>query len=617
MNKPPFAEIAFAPPGVAVERRDDGTMIFRSPYTLDECPVSVPAMLHRWEAEDPGRLWIAERTAAPVTDAPWRKVTYGEGGDLARCLGQAFLERGVTPERPVMLLSDNAVDNALVQLAAMEAGVPAAPISPAYSLMSTDHGKLKYIHGLVTPGLVYAADGERFAKALAALDLGDAAVVVSANAAPGQELLAELMKTEPGPAVRAAYAAITPATVAKVLFTSGSTGMPKGVITLHSMLTSNVVAMGQVWKFIHERPPVLVDWLPWSHTFGGSHNFNTVLFHGGSLYVDTGKPAPGLIEQTVLNLKEIAPTISFNVPRGYDVLVPFLERDEQLRDNFFSNLDMLFYAAAALPPALWAKLEALSIKARGERVVMLSSWGSTETAPAVASVHWLIEKAGVIGVPLPGTEIKLTPSGAKLELRVRGVNVTPGYWRRPELNEAAFDEEGFFKMGDAGKLEDPDDPAKGLVFDGRTAENFKLMSGTWVHAGELRLKAIDAGWPVIAAAVLTGHDREAIGLLVFPNAAGCASLVKEGGAEDLPLEALVARPEVRAALTAGLARHNAENTSSSRRFTRALILTEPPSIDANEITDKGYVNQRAVLDHRPDMVAKIYAGDAAEVIEIP
>jgi feruloyl-CoA synthase len=615
MNKPPFAKISFAPPGVNVETRDDGTMIFRSPYTLAETPPHVPAMLHRWEKEDPERLWIAERTAPPVSDAPWRKVTYGEGGDLVRRLGQAFLDRGVTPERPVMLLSDNAVDNALVQLAAMEAGVPASPISQAYSLMSTDHGKLKYVHGLLTPGLVYAADGERFAKAFAALDLGDAAVVVSANAGPGQELLSDLMKTEPGPAVRDAYAAITPDTVAKVLFTSGSTGMPKGVITLQSMLTSNVTAMGQVWPFIHERPPVLVDWLPWSHTFGGSHNFNTVLLHGGQFWVDAGKPAPGIIEQTVANLKEVAPTISFNVPRGYDVLAPYLEKDEQLRNNFFSNLDMLFYAAAALPPALWAKLEALSIKARGDRVPMISSWGSTETAPAAATVHWLIEKAGVIGVPLPGTEIKLTPSGTKMELRVRGANVTPGYWRRPELNDEAFDEDGFFKMGDAGKLEDPDDPAKGLVFDGRTAENFKLMSGTWVHAGELRLKAIDAGWPVVADAVLTGHDREEIGLLIFPNAAGCASLVKEGG-DDLPLPELIARPEVREALKEGLKTHNAENSANSRRFAYALIMAEPPSIDANEITDKGYVNQRAVLDNRPDQVAKIYAGGDPDVIEI-
>jgi len=615
MSKPPFADLSLAPPGVKVETRDDGTMILRSPYALAECPISVPAMLHRWEKEDPGRLWIAERTAPPVTDAPWRKVTFGEGGDLVRRLGQAFLDRGVTPERPVMLLSDNAVDNALVQLAAMEVGVPASPISQAYSLMSTDHGKLKYIHELVTPSLVYAADGERFAKAFAALDLEGTSVVVSANAGPGQEVLSDLMKTEPGTAAQDAYAAITPDTIAKVLFTSGSTGMPKGVITPHSMLTSNVVAIGQVWPFLHEHPPVLVDWLPWSHTFGGSHNFNTVLLHGGTLWIDAGKPAPGLIEQTVINLKEIAPTISLNVPRGYDVLLPFLENDAQLRDNFFRNLDMVFYAAAALPPALWGRLEDLSIKARGDRVTMVSSWGSTETAPAAASVHWEIEKAGVIGVPIPGTEIKLTPSGSKMEMRVRGMNVTPGYWRRSELNEAAFDDEGFFRMGDAGKLEDPDDPTKGLVFDGRTAENFKLMSGTWVHAGELRLMAIDAGWPVVADAVLTGHDREALGLLIFPNLAGCASLVKNGDA-DLPPAELLRRPEVREALKEGLAKHNAENGSSSRSFTRALILVEPPDIDANEITDKGYVNQRAVLDHRPDMVERIYAGGDPDVIEI-
>ena len=616
MSKPPFAKLDLAPAGVDLETRDDGTVILRSPYTIAESPISVPAMLHRWEEEDPDRLWIAERTAPPVTEAPWRKVTFGEGGELVRRLGQAFLDRGVTPERPVLLLSDNAVDNALVQLAAMEAGVPASPISQAYSLLSADHGKLKYIHGLVTPGLIYAADGERFAKAFSALDLGDATVVVSANAGPGQELLADLLKTEPGRTIRDAYQAITPDTIAKVLFTSGSTGMPKGVITTHSMLTSNVVAIGQVWSFLHARPPVLVDWLPWSHTFGGSHNFNTVLLHGGTMWIDSGKPALGLIEQTVINLKEVAPTVSFNVPRGYDVLLPYLESDEQLRNNFFRDLDLVFYAAAALPPALWGRLEDLSVKARGDRVTMISSWGSTETAPAAATVHWQIEKAGVIGVPVPGTEIKLTPSGTKMEMRVKGMNVTPGYWRRPELNDEAFDEEGFFKMGDAGKFEDPDDPAKGLVFDGRTAENFKLMSGTWVHAGELRLMAIDAGWPVIADAVLTGHDREDIGLLIFPNLAGCASLLPDGTG-DLPAAELLRRPEVREALKTGLAKHNAENSASSRRFVRALLLVEPADIDANEITDKGYVNQRAVIDNRPDMVERIYAGGDPDVIDIP
>jgi feruloyl-CoA synthase len=616
MNKPPVAMLDFAPPKVAAERLPDGGMILRCPYALDPFPANVPAMLHRWEAETPDAVWIAERTAPPVTEAPWRKVTYGEAGRILRSLGQAFLDRGVGPERPVMLLSDNAVDHGLVQLAAMEAGVPAAPVSQAYSLMSQDHGKLKYIFDLLTPGLVYAADGKKFEKALKALPLGDTPVVVSANPAhSGHELLSDLMKTAPDRKIADAYAKVGPDTVGKVLFTSGSTGAPKGVINRHSMMCSNVVAMGQLWKFLHQRRPVVVDWLPWSHTFGGNHNFDMVMLYGGTLYVDNGKPAPGLIEQTVANLKEISPTIYYNVPRGYDVLIPYLERDAALRENFFKDLDVVFYAAAALPPHLWAKLEDLAVKARGQRVVMLSSWGSTETAPAATSVHWLIDKAGVIGNPIPGTEIKLAPVGSKLELRVKGANVTPGYWRRPDLTEEAFDEDGFFRMGDAGLLEDESDPAKGIVFDGRTAENFKLMSGTWVHAGELRLLAVTAGTPVIQDAVVTGHDREEIGLLVFPNEAGCRSLVPDH--DGVPLFELIRREPVRARLRDGLAEHNAGNTASSRRITRALILDTPPSIDANEITDKGYINQRAVLDNRAALVEKLHAGTDPDVILIP
>jgi feruloyl-CoA synthase len=615
MNKPPFAELALAPTGVEVERRGDGDIILRSPYPLDPYPSSVPAMLHRQAEETPDRVWLAEREVPAVVDSPWRKLTYGEGSNMVRRLGQAFLDRGAAPERPVMLLSDNAIDNALVQLAAMQAGVPAAPVSPAYSLMSQDHGKLKYIFDLLTPGLVYAGDGKAFGPALAALPLGDTPVVVSANPSnDGHELLGDLRQTEPGKGIDRAFAGVDGATIAKILFTSGSTGQPKGVINLHSMLCSNMVAMAQLWPFLSRRPPVLVDWMPWSHTFGGNHDFNMIIHHGGTLYIDAGKPVPGLIERTVENLREVSPTCYLNVPRGYDVLIPYLQRDKALRDNFFAELDMVFYAGAALPPHLWAALEALSIEARGDRVIMLSSWGSTETAPGASSVHWPIAKAGVIGVPVPGTQIKLVPDGAKLEMRVKGANVTPGYWRSPELTREAFDEEGFVRMGDAGKLEDPDDPAKGLVFDGRTAENFKLTSGTWVHAGELRLMAISAGAPVIQDAVLTGHDRQELGLLVFPNPDGCRSLVEDAG--DMALAELVKRDEVREALKQGLARHNAADPASSRRIVRALILTEPPSSDANEITDKGYINQRAVLENRADMVARIYADGDPDVLFI-
>jgi feruloyl-CoA synthase len=374
------------------------------------------------------------------------------------------------------------------------------------------------------------------------------------------------------------------------------------------MLCSNQQAIAQGWPFLEKRPPVIVDWLPWSHTFGGNHNFNLILRNGGTLYIDRGKPTPSAIETTVRNLREIPATLHFNTPRGYDMLIPYLERDEQLRERFFRDLDVIFYASAALPQHLWEKLERLSAATTGRRAVMLAAWGSTETAPTATLVHFLIERAGVIGLPGPGIEIKLAPAGARLELRVKGPNVTPGYWRRPELAAEAFDEEGFLRMGDAGRLADPQDPARGLVFDGRLAESFKLMSGTWVHVGELRTELIAAGAPVVQDAVVTGHDREEIGLLVFPNLAACRALCPDVPA-DAPLAELLRRPEVRRALAAGLAAHNALNPASSRRIARALLLADPPAIDAGEITDKGYINQRAVLQHRAALVDRLHATD--------
>ncbi|HUI19186.1 MAG TPA: AMP-binding protein, partial [Alphaproteobacteria bacterium] len=436
-------------------------------------------------------------------------------------------------------------------------------------------------------------------------------LVVSANPPPGRRAteFAALLGDAASEAVERAFAEVGPDSVAKILFTSGSTGRPKGVINTQRMLASNQQAIAQLWPFLEERPPVLVDWLPWNHTFGGNHNFNMVVRNGGTLYIDGGKPAPGLIETTVRNLSEVPATIHFNVPRGYDMLVPYLERDAELRRTFFRELDVIFYAAAALPQHLWDRLERLAIEATGRRVVMLAAWGSTETAPEATAVHFLIEHPGVIGLPAPGIEIKLAPVSGKLELRVRGPNLTPGYWRRPELTAELFDEEGFLKMGDAGKLADPADPAKGILFDGRLAENFKLMSGSWVQVGELRTELITATAPVAQDIVITGHDRETVGLLVFANPAGCRGLCRDA-AHDTPLETLVGRSEVRERLAQGLAAHNAVNPGSSRRIAAALLMAEPPSIDAGEITDKGYINQRAVLERRAALVERLYRESA-------
>jgi feruloyl-CoA synthase len=413
--------------------------------------------------------------------------------------------------------------------------------------------------------------------------------------------------------VDAAFAGVDGDTVAKILFTSGSTGQPKGVINTQRMLCANQESIAMVWPFLALRPPVVVDWLPWNHTFGGNHNLNMVLRHGGTLYIDEGKPMPALIGRSIANLRDVSPTLYFNVPRGYAALLDHLETDDSLQAKFFQTLDLLFYAAAALPQSLWDRLERISLKVRGGKVPFVASWGLTETAPMVTVVHYPLDRPGNIGVPAPGNAVRLVPEGDKLEVRVKGANVTPGYFKAPQLTEQAFDADGWLRTGDAARLADPHDPAAGLLFDGRTAENFKLSSGTWVNVGMLRTAVIAAGSPVIEDAVITGHDRDEIGVLIFPSAAGLRALCSPGGAQK-SLAELVAEPAVRAALAEGLARHNRQARGSSTRIARAMLLTDPPSIDANEITDKGYLNQRAVLRARQALVARLYALEAEEVI---
>ncbi len=612
MAKPPYKPLSLARPDIESRALPGGGLVLRARQELAPYPRSIGELLAGWAERAPARTLFAERAPG----GSWRKVSYGEALAAVERIAAALLERGLDGERPVMILSDNGIDFALLSLAAMQVGIPVVPVSPAYSLMSRDHGQLKYIVELVRPGLVFAADGARYSAAIAAAVPETCELAVSSNPPPGRKAtaFAELMARPPGAAVARAAAEVGPDTIAKILFTSGSTGRPKGVINTQRMLVSNQQAIAQLWPFLAERPPVLVDWLPWNHTFGGNHNFNLVIRNGGTLYIDGGKPAPGLIETTVKNLSEVSATIHFNVPRGYDMLVPYLERDAALRATFFRELDMIFYAAAALPQHLWERLERLSIAATGRRIPMLAAWGSTETAPSATKVHFIIERPGVIGLPGPGTEIKLAPVGSKLELRVKGPCVTPGYWRRPELTAGLFDEDGFLKMGDAGKLADACDPQQGILFDGRLAENFKLSSGSWVHVGELRTELLTAAAPVAQDIVIAGHDRGEIAILVFPNPAGCRTLCRDA-AHDTPLAELVARPEVRGKLSAGLIAHNEANPASSRRVAAALLMVEPPSIDAGEITDKGYINQRAVLERRAALVERLY-GEDAEIIRL-
>jgi feruloyl-CoA synthase len=556
-----------------VEMEKRGASIYlRSPEKLKPYARCVTEWLVQWSDKTPERPFLAERTPS----GSWRKVTYREAYGAVRRIAQALLDRGLGPARPVAILSDNGIDHALLALGAMHVGIPVAPISPAYSLMSKDFGKLKHIFQLLEPGLVFAADPARFQPALDAVGAKPTSVT-------------EMLEANPGSTQEREHARVRPETVAKILFTSGSTGQPKGVINTHGMLCANQQQLAQAWPFVEDRPPVVVDWLPWNHTFGGSHNFNLVLRNGGTMYVDAGKPVPGLVETTVRNLAEISPTIYFNVPRGYDLLLPYLEKDESLRANFFRELDVLFYAAAALPQNLWDRLKKLG----GARLAMLSAWGSTETSPLATSVHFHMERPGVIGLPVAGCELKLAPNAGKLEVRVRGPNVMPGYYRREDLTRPAFDEEGFYRIGDAVKLADPDDASKGIVFDGRVAEDFKLSTGTWVNVGAVRVKLIAAADPIIQDAVITGHDRDEIGALVF-------------------LSPAAKNVDARARLADALRKLAGEGGTSTHPR-RLLVMSEPPSIDANEITDKGYMNQRAVLERRAAQVAQLYSSDPAVI----
>jgi feruloyl-CoA synthase len=570
-----------APAGVHVERRGDGSIVLRSIHEPGEHARHTSEALRRWAVLAPDRTILGER--AP---GGWRRVTYGQARDAVDRVAQSLLDRGLSETRPVMILSENGIDHALLTLGAMQAGVPAAAISTAYSLVSKDFGKLRAIHAALQPGLVFAADETRYARAFEALGLS-----------PGHDVLtslAPLLSSTPTAGMERRYDSLGPDSVAKILFTSGSTGEPKGVINTQRMICSNQQAIVTAWPFLRDRPPVVLDWLPWSHTFGANHNFFMVLWNGGSLYVDDGRPTPELVARTCASLREVSPTLYFNVPRGFDVLLPCLEADAALRDAFFRDLDVVFYAAASLPNPLWERLEALSIAARGERVHMLSGWGSTETAPLATTVHFPIPRAGVIGLPAPGTTIKLAPAGDRLELRVKGPNVTPGYWRRPDLAAGALDEEGFWRMGDAGKLADDADPAKGIVFDGRLGEDFKLSSGTWVHVGALRVELVARLAPLVMDAVVTGLDRDEIGLLLFAGAA--------------------TPPDTLTRLREHLRAHNAEHPHGSQRIGRALLMTEPPGIDAGEVTDKGYINQAAVLRRRASLVERLYRGEGDDVI---
>ncbi len=506
-------------PQVEIQNRPNGDRIFRSLQPLGEYQRCVTQWLVEWSERIPDRVFVAQRN-----NGDWRRVTYAEAMDSVRRLGQALLDKGLNKDRPLMILSGNGIDFALLSLAAMHVGIPVAPVSPAYSLSSGNYDRVAHIGKLVTPGLVYASNAGIFKGALKQFE-GKAELAASiATDDLSTTSFDQLLATTATAQVDQAFAEIKEEDVGKILFTSGSTGMPKGVINTHRMMCTNQQAIRQFWTFLGEEPPVLVDWLPWHHVFGGNYCFNLVLKNGGTLYIDEGKPAPNLIEITVQNLREVSPTIYFNVPAGYQALLPYLEQDDALKKSFFRHLRVAFYAAAALPKDIWDRLEQLAESNAEDPVAFISAWGSTETAPLCTQTPDTTHHAGAIGIPIAGTELKLHPVDEKIEVLVRGPNVTPGYWRQPELTAKAFDEEGFYRIGDAVRFADPGDISQGLAFDGRIAEDFKLTTGTWVNAGNLRVAVLEACSPLLQDVVIAGSNRDEIGVLAILNPKGCATL---------------------------------------------------------------------------------------------
>jgi feruloyl-CoA synthase len=595
----------FAPPHITAEPRADGTIIMRS---VDEPAEHGRSMAHVFRA---GAAAHPERTlAAERAGDRWRTLAWGEARARSDAVAEALLQHGLGPDRPLMILSGNSLEHLTLLLAAYAAGVPVVPVSTAYSLLSRDHARVRAIAELCAPGIVFADDGEAYGTALsAAAERGAAVRVVARNAPAGALLLDELLAGTPGARLERAFAAIGPETTAKILFTSGSTATPKGVINTHRMMCSNATALGRVWRFLEAEPPVLVDWLPWSHTFGSNFNLGQILTFGGTLYIDDGKPTPALFERTVSALREVPPTAYYNVPAGYALLAPRLEGDPEFAATFFSRLRLMFYAAAALPQALWDRMGAIAAEHADHPVPLTAAWGTTETAPCVTAAHFTSATCGCIGVPIPGVTVKLVPFEDKLDIRVAGPNITPGYVGNPEATEAAFDEEGFYTAGDAVRFVDPDDPAKGLMFDGRLAENFKLATGTWVIVGQLRTALISEA-RVLSDAVIAGHDREFAAAIAWLNQPEAQRIC---GTDD---EVAPDHPALARHLAACLSRLN-ENAGSAARIERLLLDGQPPNMDAGEITDKSYINQRAVLEGRADAVDRLFAEPLADGVITP
>lgn len=602
--QPPFKPLPMKGPDVSVERRADGSVVIRSNHAPGDGPRSIAHLLQEKAQAHPDRPYIRQREPG---HGPWRTVTYGEALRAAEGIAQWLLDRGLGAEDSVLVLSANSIEHALVMLGCYTAGVPVAPISPAYSLISSDHAKLKHAYETVRPKVVFAQDGAMFARAFDTLRaVAPDLIFVTVDGGAGTIALAELIATTPGPKVAAARDEVSHATVAKYLFTSGSTGMPKGVPQTHGMMAGVIAGQEGLRSDEPVDPDVIpqaLEWMPWSHISAGNIGFNGALWGGGTLHLDEGKPLPGMFETTIKNLYEVSPIVFGSAPIAFSMLAEAMERDPTLRASFFKNLRYMGYGGATLSNDVYERIQALAVAETGQRIPLTTMYGATETQ-GITVTHWATERVGLVGLPLPGITLKLVPNGTKFEVRVKGPTVTSGYHNDPKKTAEAFDEEGYYKLGDAARFVDDADPAQGLVFDGRVTEDFKLDSGTWVSVGTLRPDIVAACAPYIFDAVIAGQDKPFATALVWPSAATLQALAQEGG-EGTPLERLTAR------VAEHLKAFNATAGGSSRRIGRFLVMTEPPSIDAGEITDKGYVNQRASLERRHALVSALYANPPA------